>query len=410
MRKTQPKYGWHTSTKGCDTKNCNKPKISGPNLTSASNLNKIITKESRRFTNLVNLICPNCDEAFTLTPSQHKAGLKRGQTKFYCSRKCVGLGQRKAANMPTCMACGKQFYVKVRGLPPKYCSEGCGKNNTQTKRTMITCANCSKEFMGTTRETRPSKYCSKKCANEAKVGIASRPLPRIRKGEKRICPRCDKNEIFNMETSCPKCKFEALFDNRAKDDYEKVTIADLKARYSITSFHAKVRGHARSIFKRNRRKMICSKCGYTDHVDVCHIKDVKDFAPTASIAEVNDISNLTALCRNHHWEFDNLDSEKKTKTNTSLLRNREIITIKELKASIGKRFSNIVHSDSQRTYFNSGKKAACKVCGYSKRIDVAHIKAIKEFSETALISEVNHIDNLVALCPTHHWKFDHPKK
>ena len=31
---------------------------------------------------------------------------------------------------------------------------------------------------------------------------------------------------------------------------------------------------------------------------------------------------------------------------------------------------------------------------------------MSSFNSDALISEINSIDNLIALCPTHHWEFD----
>jgi hypothetical protein len=33
---------------------------------------------------------------------------------------------------------------------------------------------------------------------------------------------------------------------------------------------------------------------------------------------------------------------------------------------------------------------------------------VKDFPPEAKLTEINAIDNLVALCPTHHWEFDHP--
>jgi len=60
-----------------------------------------------------------------------------------------------------------------------------------------------------------------------------------------------------------------------------------------------------------------------------------------------------------------------------------------------------------RLIYNSSDKAkACVVCGYDKHYDVAHITPVAQFSDTATISEINHIDNLIALCPNHHWEFD----
>ena len=48
----------------------------------------------------------------------------------------------------------------------------------------------------------------------------------------------------------------------------------------------------------------------------------------------------------------------------------------------------------------------CAICGYDKHIEICHIKAISEFEESTPINVVNSVDNLVKLCPNHHWEFD----
>lgn len=50
--------------------------------------------------------------------------------------------------------------------------------------------------------------------------------------------------------------------------------------------------------------MECFICGYSYHVDIAHIKDIKDFDGSTLVSEINDLGNLVALCRNHHYEFD----------------------------------------------------------------------------------------------------------
>lgn len=50
----------------------------------------------------------------------------------------------------------------------------------------------------------------------------------------------------------------------------------------------------------------------------------------------------------------------------------------------------------------------CQKCGYSKHVEIAHIKAISTYSEDALLSTINHPTNLMSLCPNCHWEFDHP--
>lgn len=61
---------------------------------------------------------------------------------------------------------------------------------------------------------------------------------------------------------------------------------------------------------------------------------------------------------------------------------------------------------ARKTYFENNPYPCCTVCGYNKQIEVAHIKAVSEFEDSATISEINDINNLVALCPNHHWEFD----
>jgi predicted restriction endonuclease len=45
-------------------------------------------------------------------------------------------------------------------------------------------------------------------------------------------------------------------------------------------------------------------CGYDKHVDICHVVDIKAHSDETLISDINAITNLVALCKNHHWEFD----------------------------------------------------------------------------------------------------------
>jgi hypothetical protein len=49
----------------------------------------------------------------------------------------------------------------------------------------------------------------------------------------------------------------------------------------------------------------------------------------------------------------------------------------------------------------------CAVCGYDAHVEVAHKKSISDFTDDSRLSEINHPDNLMLLCPNHHWEFDH---
>ena len=64
----------------------------------------------------------------------------------------------------------------------------------------------------------------------------------------------------------------------------------------------------------------------------------------------------------------------------------------------------VKHARSLFKMLNIERK--CVICGYENHIEVAHIIAVKDFPDYALISEINNKNNLVALCPNHHWEFD----
>lgn len=58
-------------------------------------------------------------------------------------------------------------------------------------------------------------------------------------------------------------------------------------------------------------------------------------------------------------------------------------------------------------YNRSSKPKYCIVCGYDKHYEVCHIKSVSSFADIVTMEEINHIDNLIALCPNCHWEFDH---
>ena len=65
-----------------------------------------------------------------------------------------------------------------------------------------------------------------------------------------------------------------------------------------------------------------------------------------------------------------------------------------------------IRDNAQKTFQKLAPSQTCKVCGYDKHVEVCHILPVSSFPPTALISEINAIENLVGLCPNHHWEFD----
>lgn len=66
--------------------------------------------------------------------------------------------------------------------------------------------------------------------------------------------------------------------------------------------HSLVRTHCRE--SNSHRARVCENCGYSKHVEFCHIKPISEFGESATLSEVNAENNVAILCRNCHWEMD----------------------------------------------------------------------------------------------------------
>ena len=61
---------------------------------------------------------------------------------------------------------------------------------------------------------------------------------------------------------------------------------------------------------------------------------------------------------------------------------------------------------ARNAYLKSDKPKECVICGYDKHFHVCHIKPISSSTEDAPVSTINNLNNLIALCPNHHWELD----
>lgn len=69
-------------------------------------------------------------------------------------------------------------------------------------------------------------------------------------------------------------------------------------------------------------------------------------------------------------------------------------------------YRSTIRKLAEKIYTDSGQKKVCAICGYDKHVEIAHIKAVSEFDDSATIAEINSLNNLIALCPNHHWEYD----
>ena len=65
-----------------------------------------------------------------------------------------------------------------------------------------------------------------------------------------------------------------------------------------------------------------------------------------------------------------------------------------------------IQKSARKIYFDNVSSPKCEICGYVHHIEVAHIRPVSDFPDTALIREINSLENLIGLCPNHHWEYD----
>lgn len=133
-----------------------------------------------------------------------------------------------------------------------------------------------------------------------KVGI-------IRK--KKFCNRSHAAKFNNKGRSRKKVKTErssiSIFNPIRFNHLLGVTKSNLFARYPAwQTARSMIAKHARYLFFKFKDEKCCFVCGYSNHIDVCHIVPVNQFRDNAFIFEINHLDNLVGLCPNHHWELD----------------------------------------------------------------------------------------------------------
>lgn len=123
-----------------------------------------------------------------------------------------------------------------------------------------------------------------------------------------VCKSCN-TPIPKSNKFCKSCRNSGIKESLDKrsDWLYVTTIKDILSRNKKqpANNYRQIRDHARRFYLKSDKPKKCVICGYDLHFDVCHITGIKDFPENTKIIEVNSLNNLIALCKNHHWEFDN---------------------------------------------------------------------------------------------------------
>lgn len=150
------------------------------------------------------------------------------------------------------------------------------------------------------------KFCSKSCSAK----VTNRYSRKRRKEGSCATCRC---EISASHKYCAPCR------SLARGIQHKTTLGELRRKLSWRNFHVSNREMSRSNYEKSGRAKVCV-CGYSLHVDICHIRPISDFADETLLSVVNGVENLVALCKNCHWELDNgfLNLSSPTGTRTQI--------------------------------------------------------------------------------------------
>ena len=164
---------------------------------------------------------------------------------------------------------------------------------------------------------------------------------------------------------------------------------------------------------------------YEDFSRLAQFRKPKSFVNKISDEEfINIIESSTTwkeIGKKLGYSTDNLSSNVKdsiidrcTKLNIQFKTETENRTLlDETKKELFERKSNwqsarnSIRRLAYNIYYENNDTHECAICGYKHHIDVAHIKAVSDFDDNATLREINDINNLIGLCPNHHWEYDH---
>ena len=165
----------------------------------------------------------------------------------------------------------------------------------------VKCTHCNKEFYRIKSQVKRSvnHFCSKSCSTT----FNNIKCPK-RIATKKKCLNCGDMYTGRRTNKCFDCRLDTNLTKllTLEQHYER-------NEKSIKNNHPSWKNAAIRTLNRYWNKNLklngCKICGYTNHVELAHIKAISSFPITATLGEINSVKNVIPLCPNHHWEFDN---------------------------------------------------------------------------------------------------------
>lgn len=163
------------------------------------------------------------------------------------------------------------------------------------------------------------------------------------------------------------------------------------------------------IDKRVKKKLI-KNCKFCENEFIVKWKNQK-FCSVKCVNRINAIKNtkhgkyikkdkICPECKENHQKLTmNCCSHK-----CQVINKNRSIKKNSISKDIHSNFTTI--SSNARRVAKYFKEYRCFKCSYKLHNEVCHIKPVSEFDDNATLYEINHPDNLIMLCPNHHWEFD----
>lgn len=160
------------------------------------------------------------------------------------------------------------------------------------------CTQCYKEVYKTPsmRNKSNNLFCSQSCA----ATYNNHKYPKRQKES--ACIICDK-PCQRSRKKCKQC-IDTLYIPLDNLKIEEIPLKYQGGRRAAGWVNSKIRERARRVYK-DLTRLPCNNCGYSNFVEICHIRSISSFPKDTLVSTVNSKNNIIQLCRNCHWELDN---------------------------------------------------------------------------------------------------------
>ena len=82
------------------------------------------------------------------------------------------------------------------------------------------------------------------------------------------------------------------------------------------------------------------------------------------------------------------------------------ITYGEAKEKRSYQVNSRIRELARTIYLKNHPDLKCEICGYNKHVEIHHIRGISTFPDDTPVAEINNLNNLIGLCPNHHWEVE----